>query len=491
MFFCNSGSEANDSQMKLVWYMNNALGRPKKKKIISRVKAYHGVTIASASLTGLPNNHIDFDLPIARVLHTSCPHHYRFGKDGESEEEFATRLAAELEELILKEGPDTVAAFIAEPIMGAGGVIVPPKTYFPKIMAVCAKYDVFMIDDEVICGFGRLGTPFGCTALGYKPNSISVAKALSSAYLPIAGVMIPEDMYQALIVESRKIGVFGHGFTYSGHPVSAAVAVKTLEIYKRDKIFETAAARAPQFQKRLMALGDHPLVGEARGMGLVGAMELAAAATPRAVRPEERRRRGRGAQCEAEGLIVRVIAGDMISVCPPMIIKPAEIDELFDKLGRALEKTLDGRSASSCWRLEPDARRSATVRRGIDRSPAQKWSRHRPCGGSFGIIPARLLAQQAVFSRLDYGAFEWSRSKEPGTLNLDSWDGATAARERVSVAARQPCRQSGGPHRRCPYGHGFRRQGGLERARLALQCGGVPRTLHLVERRRPADRSEQ
>jgi 4-aminobutyrate--pyruvate transaminase len=163
VFFCNSGSEANDSQMKLVWYMNNALGRPDKKKIISRVKAYHGVTIASASLTGLPNNHIDFDLPIARVLHTSCPHLYRFGKDGESEEEFATRCAADLEELILKEGPDTVAAFIAEPIMGAGGVIVPPKTYFPKMMAVCAKYDVFMIDDEVICGFGRLGTPFGCT----------------------------------------------------------------------------------------------------------------------------------------------------------------------------------------------------------------------------------------------------------------------------------------------------------------------------------------
>ena len=157
VFFCNSGSEANDSQMKLVWYMNNALGRPNKKKIISRVKAYHGVTIAAASLTGLPNNHIDFDLPIARVLHTSCPHHYRFAKDGESEEDFATRLAAELEELILREGPDTVAAFIAEPVMGAGGVIIPPKTYFPKIMAVCAKYDVFMIDDEVICGFGRLG----------------------------------------------------------------------------------------------------------------------------------------------------------------------------------------------------------------------------------------------------------------------------------------------------------------------------------------------
>src|SRR6266568_4601094 len=315
VFFCNSGSEANDSQMKLVWYMNNALGRP--------------------------NNHLDFDLPIARVLHTSCPHHYRFGKDGESEEDFATRCAAELEEMILREGPDTVAAFIAEPVMGAGGVIVPPKSYFPKIMAVCAKYDIFMIDDEVICGFGRLGTPFGCTTLGYKPHSISVAKALSSAYLPIAGVMIPEDMYQALIVESKKIGTFGHGFTYSGHPVPAAVAIKTLEIYKRDKIFETAAARAPQLQKRLMALGDHPLVGEARGMGLVGGLELSA--DKRSKTPFDPKKLV-GAQvvkhAQDEGLIVRPI-GDTISICPPLVIKPAEIDELFDKLEVALDKTLD------------------------------------------------------------------------------------------------------------------------------------------------------
>ncbi|MBV8839550.1 MAG: aminotransferase class III-fold pyridoxal phosphate-dependent enzyme, partial [Alphaproteobacteria bacterium] len=340
VFFCNSGSEANDSQMKMVWYMQNALGRPNKKKIISRQRAYHGVTIAAASLTGLPANHIDFDLPIARVLHTSCPHHYRYGKDGETEEEFATRCATELEELILREGPETVAAFIAEPVMGAGGVIVPPKGYFPKIMAVCAKYDVFMIDDEVICGFGRLGTPFGCTALGYKPNSISVAKALSSAYLPIAGVMIPEDMYQALIVESNKIGVFGHGFTYSGHPVSAAVAVKTLEIYKRDKVFESAAKNMPQFQKRLKALGDHPLVGEARGIGMVGALELSA--VKREKKPFDPKKAVGAqvvAQAQADGLIVRGIAGDVITICPPLIIKPAEIDELFDKLGRALDKT--------------------------------------------------------------------------------------------------------------------------------------------------------
>src|SRR6266567_3896759 len=185
VFFCNSGSEANDTQVKLVWYLNNALGRPQKKKIISRLKAYHGVTVAAASLTGLPANHRDFDLPLPGFLHAGCPHHYRFANEGETEEEFATQLAAELDAMIVEEGPDTVAAFFAEPVMGAGGVIVPPQGYFEKIMAVCAKHDVFMISDEVICGFGRLGTAFGCQKLNFVPQSISIAKALSSAYLPI------------------------------------------------------------------------------------------------------------------------------------------------------------------------------------------------------------------------------------------------------------------------------------------------------------------
>jgi 4-aminobutyrate---pyruvate transaminase len=342
VFFCNSGSEANDSQVKLVWYMNNGLGRPRKKKIISRIKAYHGVTIAAASLTGLPNNHRDFDLPIAGILHTGCPHHYRFAQPGESEDEFAKRLAAELEALILKEDPDTVAAFIAEPVMGAGGVIVPPKAYFPAITEVCRKYEVYMISDEVICGFGRLGTMFGCTALGFEPHSISVAKALTSAYVPMAAVTVPEVMYQAMLEESRKIGTFGHGFTYSGHPVAAAVALKALEIYARERIAEQAARKTPQFQARLAKLGEHPLVGEARGYGMVGAVELVAdkaskrgfeakaGVGPRAVR-----------LAEEEGLIVRFIAGDVISICPPLIIAPDEIDALFDRLTRALDRTLD------------------------------------------------------------------------------------------------------------------------------------------------------
>jgi 4-aminobutyrate--pyruvate transaminase len=342
VFFCNSGSEANDTQVKLVWYFNNALGRPHKKKIISRVKAYHGVTVVAASLTGLPGNHRDFDLPLPGFLHAGCPHHYRFAHDGESEEDFATRLAAELDALIVKEGPDTVAAFIAEPVMGAGGVIVPPKTYFEKIMPVCARHDVFMISDEVICGFGRLGTAFGCETLNFAPQSISIAKALSSAYLPIAGVMIPEIMYQALLTESEKIGVFGHGFTYGGHPVAAAVALKAIEIYSRERIFQKAAERAPQFQARLKTLGEHPLVGEARGLGLIGGLELVADKTSKRSFAAADGVAARAVQfAEAEGLIVRAVLGDVLTLCPPLVISPAETDELFDRLVRALDKTLD------------------------------------------------------------------------------------------------------------------------------------------------------
>jgi len=342
VFFCASGSEANDSQIKLVWYLNNALGRPKKKKIVSRIKAYHGVTIAAASLTGLAANHRDFDLPLPGFLHTACPHHYRGAQDGESEEQFAARLAAELDALIEKEGPETVAAFIAEPVMGAGGVIVPPRSYFEKIAPICTKHDVFMISDEVITGFGRLGTMFGCEKLHFHPHAISIAKQLSSAYLPIAGVMVPEQVYQALLSESRKIGVFAHGFTYGGHPVSAAVALKAIEIYLRDRIVEKAAEQAARFQARLAALNAHALVGEARGLGLIGGVELVAdKRSKRSFVPQH----GVGAKAvqfaEHEGLIVRAVLGDVLTLCPPLIINAAQIDELFDRLVRALDKTLD------------------------------------------------------------------------------------------------------------------------------------------------------
>lgn len=342
VFFTCSGSEANDSQVKLIWYMNNALGRPKKKKIIARLKGYHGVTVASASLTGLPNNHIDFDLPIANILHTSCPHHYRFAADGETEEAYSQRLAAELEDMILREGPDTVAAFIAEPVLGAGGAIMHPKGYFAAIQAVLNKYDVRLIADEVITAFGRTGHMFGSTPLGMKPHTISVAKAITSAYMPLGAVLIDEPMYQAMLDESRKIGTFGHGFTYSGHPVACAVAMKTLEIYERDRIIETVQKKSPGFVKRLEGLIDKPMVGEAKALGMIGGIELVAdKATKKSFDPKK----GVAAKCvnfaQEEGLIVRPLGGDRIAFCPPLIISEAEITEMFDRFERALQRTAD------------------------------------------------------------------------------------------------------------------------------------------------------
>jgi 4-aminobutyrate--pyruvate transaminase len=339
-FFVNSGSEANDTVVKMVWYYNNALGRRQKKKIISRIKAYHGVTVAAASLTGLPLQHTDFDLPIANILHTDCPHHYRFGQSGESEEQFATRLAESLEQLILKEGPDTVAAFIAEPIQGAGGVIVPPKTYFEKIQAVLRKYDVLLIADEVITGFGRTGNMFGTETMGMQPDLITVAKALSSGYQPIAAVLINEKVYQAIRENSDKNLSFGHGYTYSGHPVAAAVALETLKIYEERNIVEHVRSVMGRFQKKLRSFEGHPLVGEARGIGLVGALELVAdkrTKAPFAPPPKV----GLYAQARAQdrGLLVRAI-GDSVAFCPPLIITEGEIDELFRRWEPALDEAM-------------------------------------------------------------------------------------------------------------------------------------------------------
>jgi 4-aminobutyrate--pyruvate transaminase len=336
VLFGGSGSEANDMQIKLTWYMNNAKGRPKKKKIISRQRAYHGVTIASASLTGLPWVHNDFDLPIANVLHTSCPHYYRYGEAGETEDQFADRMAKDLDELIQKEGPETVAAFIAEPIMGAGGVIIPPANYFAKIGAVLAKYDVRIIADEVICGFGRTGNWFGTTTMGMKPTSISMAKAITSAYFPMGAITIEEELYQAMLDESRKLGTFGHGFTYTAHPVGCAVALKTIEIYERDKTIDHVRKVAPTFEKRIGQFADHPLVGEVRAKGLIGAIELVAdKKTKRAFEPKK----GVGAIAadilQENGLIVRPM-GDSIAFCPPLIISEAEINEMFDIVAKGL-----------------------------------------------------------------------------------------------------------------------------------------------------------
>ncbi len=348
IFFSCSGSEANDTQIKLTWYYNNARGLPKKKKIISRQRGYHGVTIATASLTGLPANHADFDLPIDRILHTGCPHHYRLAEEGESEDEFATRLASELDELIQQEGPDTVAAFIAEPVMGAGGVVVPPESYFRKIQDVLNKYDILFIADEVICGFGRTGEMFGSQTFGMKPDTITVAKALTSAYAPLGAITVSEDVYQAMLDESRKIGVFGHGYTYSGHPLSTAIGLKTLEIYERDNIVGHVKSVAPVFQSRLNALASHELVGEARGVGLIGGVELVAdKATKKAFDPKQGVAAMASRMCQDEGLIVRAIASETLAMCPPLIITEDEINEMFDCLERGLDRARDNLKAAA------------------------------------------------------------------------------------------------------------------------------------------------
>ena len=338
VFFANSGSEANDTMVKMVWYYNNAIGRPEKKKIIARLNGYHGVTVAAGSLTGLPYAQQDFDLPIANIIHTSNPHYYRMSEDGESEEDFATRMAQDLEDLILKEGPETVAAFIAEPVMGAGGVIVPPKTYFEKIQAVLKKYDVLMVADEVICGFGRTGNWWGSQTYDIKPDILTCAKALSSAYLPISAIMINEPMFAAFQQNSEKLGIFGHGFTYSGHPVCAAVALRALELMQERDLVGHGQAVSPRFLERLHSYADHELVGNTRGVGLVGAIELSADKANRTpFDPKLGMARKLAAAASDEGLIVRAMPGDAVAFCPPMIITESEIDEMFDRFTRALE----------------------------------------------------------------------------------------------------------------------------------------------------------
>ncbi|MBL0935693.1 MAG: aminotransferase class III-fold pyridoxal phosphate-dependent enzyme [Rhizobiaceae bacterium] len=336
VFFTSSGSEANDTQVKLAWYMNNALGRPNKKKIISRQKAYHGVTIMAASLTGLPYNHIGWDLPVDRVVHTDCPHFYRFGEAGETEEQFVARLVKSLRDLIEREGPDTIAAMIAEPIMGAGGVIVPPATYFAEIQKVLDEHDIMMISDEVINGFGRTGNWWGAQTVGMTPKTISAAKQLTAAYAPLGAVLVPQDVYDAYVSHSEKIGTFGHGFTYGGHPLGCALGVKAIEIYQRRDILGHVRNMTPTFEARLKKIADHPLVGEVRSAGLVGGVEMVAdKATKRSFDPKK----GVGAQiakfCENRRVILRAI-GDTIAFCPPMIITEAELNEMFDRFELAL-----------------------------------------------------------------------------------------------------------------------------------------------------------
>lgn len=340
VFFTSSGSEANDTQIKLAWYYNNARGKPQKKKIIGRMRGYHGVTIAAASLTGLPVFHADFDLPMQGVLHADCPHYYRGGEAGESEEEFATRMANNLEELIVREDPETIAAFIAEPIQGAGGVIVPPSGYFEKVQEILRRHDILFIADEVICGFGRTGNWFGSQTYNFVPDTMSIAKAITSAYLPLGAVTVSEPVYEALVSQSEKLGMFAHGFTYSGHPVSCAVALKTLEIYERMDIVGHVRGVSKIFKARMKALAEHPLIGEVRGDGLIGGLEIV---KDKATKKSFAGAEGVGAKtvefAQDGGLLCRAVGGDTIALCPPLIIDEAGINQMFDVLITALDQT--------------------------------------------------------------------------------------------------------------------------------------------------------
>lgn len=344
VFFGNSGSDANDSHVKMLRYYFNAIGKPEKRKIIARERAYHGVTVASASLTGLVPNHTHFDLPFEAlgILRTDAPHYYRGALPGESEAQFVDRITNNLEQLILKEGPETIAAFIAEPITGASGVIVPPKGYYEKVQAILNKYDILFWADEVITGFGRTGNDFGSTTMNIqKPDMMTLAKQLSSAYMPISASVIRGDMYEAMIEPSAQVGVFGHGYTYSGHPAAAAVALKTLEIYERDNIFGHAAEMGDYMQKRLAEFKDHPLVGEIRGEGLIAAVEFVA--NKKTGQAFEGGAVGGFAQqaCQNHGMITRAVAGSSLAFCPPLIITAEQIDEMIEKFSKGLQDTLD------------------------------------------------------------------------------------------------------------------------------------------------------
>ena len=341
-YFVNSGSEAVDTAIKMVWYYHNAIGKPAKKKIISRKRGYHGVTIASGSLTALPFAQDGWDLPIDRIIHTETPCFYRYGQDGETEDEFSTRMAETLDAQIEAEGPDTVAAFIAEPVMGAGGVLVPPTGYFNKIQQVLKKHDVLMIADEVITGFGRTGNMWGCETYGITPDLLTCAKQLSSAYFPIGAVMVTDKLFQAFVEASKQYGIFGTGNTYGGHPVGAAVALETLKIYEDDDILGHVNDVAPRFQERLAKLGDHPLVGEARGVGLLGGLELVASKETREQYPPTAKAALTVAdKALSHGLIVRPLPGDAIGICPPLIVSTDDIDDMFSRLERGLNDAFD------------------------------------------------------------------------------------------------------------------------------------------------------
>jgi 4-aminobutyrate--pyruvate transaminase len=340
LFQC-SGSEANDTAIKLAWYYWDAVGEPQRTKIIARKMAYHGNTCAAVSLSGKPDMHAGFGLPLAPFRHTEFPHYYRAHAPGETEEQFSARMAEALETLIQAEGPDTIAAFFAEPVMGAGGAVPPPRGYYDKVQAVLRKYDILLVADEVICGFARTGEMWGSETYGIRPDMVTAAKALSAAMQPISAVLINDRIHQAMLAQSDRRGNFAHGFTYAGHPVAAAVALEVQTIYAEIDIVARSKRLGPVLQSVLGRLGAHPLVGDVQGAGLILGMELMRdgeeripfdAALKVGTRVDDAAKR--------HGLILRVV-GDRLVFAPPLVIEAAEIEEIGERLHRALDDVAD------------------------------------------------------------------------------------------------------------------------------------------------------
>jgi len=342
VLFANSGSEAVDTAIKLVAYYNNARARPQKKKIIAREHAYHGSGVTSAVLTGMEYCHHGFDLPADRIRRTGSPHYHRFGNPGESQQEFARRRARELEELIIAEGPDTVGAFIGEPVQGSGGVIIPPADYWPEIQKVLKRHDVLLIVDEVICGFHRTGAVFGSDTYGIRPDMMVVAKQLSGGFVPISALLISDDIHEHVARAAHDYGTLGYGFTYSGHPVAAAAALATLDEYERREIPARVNRLARVLEEELASMATQPGVGDVRSVGLLGAVEMDESIC--------RQRHDRSAadtaaaivrEAERNGVIFRA-ADQSIALCPPMIIDEAELAEMGSTLRAAIRTVMDG-----------------------------------------------------------------------------------------------------------------------------------------------------
>ena len=343
VFFGTSGSDANDTNFKLVRYYNNLRGKPDKKKIISRLGSYHGLTAAAGSLTGILSFHKAFDLPLPGVFHTSCPHFFRFGEAGEDEDAFTRRMVGDLKELIYREGPETVAAFIAEPIMGTGGAFIPPRGYFEQVQAVLDENDILFIADEVITGFGRTGEWFATGLYDLKPDIVTLAKGITSAYFPLSASVISERVWNVLRDASPEFGPVMHGFTYSGHPVGGAVAMANIDIMERENLVENSAAMGTYFLEQLrQRFGDHPYVGDIRGQGLMMAVELVAdRKTKRFFDHDKWAHRAIQRKAYDEGVMVRALPYiEAVSFSPPLCITRAEIDEAIARFARGFDAAM-------------------------------------------------------------------------------------------------------------------------------------------------------